>query len=344
MINTLPNPKVTVLMAVYNGEKYLREAIDSILCQTFRDFEFLIINDGSKDSSRDIILSYKDHRIRLVDNHTNIGLTKSLNRGLSMSQGEFIARQDADDLSLDCRLKHQYDYLSDNPEVDVLGAQASLLLKGKAVRGGLLNWKSCSYPSIKWEVIFDSPLIHSSVMLRKSKIFKNGGGYDEEFVTSQDYALWSKIVYSHRVQNLPNYLVVSRIHNESISKNYKIENLGRVGRLLKEHANVYLKNSTVAEEWSRIWLCINNSNVISDDVKLNRCVFLVNSLMLSFRLKYPKCNLIEILRHKSTIWYRVAAYCMRKKWRLQGTLFILRAGLVLLYSWILRFYAIRIKS
>ena len=93
-------PKVTVLMSVYNSEKFLRESINSILEQTFKDFEFLIINDGSTDSSREIILSYNDPRITLFDNKNNIGLTKSLNKGLDLAKGEYIARQDADDISL----------------------------------------------------------------------------------------------------------------------------------------------------------------------------------------------------------------------------------------------------
>ncbi|HKQ33129.1 MAG TPA: glycosyltransferase family A protein, partial [Thermodesulfobacteriota bacterium] len=115
-------PKVTVLMTVYNGEKFLNEAIDGILNQTFRDFEFLIINDGSTDGSREIIKSYKDPRINLVDNESNIGLTASLNRGLSLAGGEYIARQDADDISLPERLEKQISILERNPDIALLGS------------------------------------------------------------------------------------------------------------------------------------------------------------------------------------------------------------------------------
>src|SRR3990170_6306785 len=101
------NPEITVLMSVYNGERFLREAIESILNQTYRDFEFLIINDGSTDSSREIILSYNDPRIRLIDNELNIGLTRSLNKGLRLARGKYIARQDADDISFRKRLEKQ---------------------------------------------------------------------------------------------------------------------------------------------------------------------------------------------------------------------------------------------
>ncbi|MBN2301281.1 MAG: glycosyltransferase family 2 protein, partial [Lentisphaerae bacterium] len=96
----MPVPKITVLMAVYNGERYVREAINSILGQTFADFEFLIINDGSTDHSRELISSYHDPRLRLIDNDHNLGLTKSLNRGIAAARGEYLARMDADDVSV----------------------------------------------------------------------------------------------------------------------------------------------------------------------------------------------------------------------------------------------------
>src|SRR5215467_8249434 len=104
-------PKVTVLLTVYNGERYLHEAIDSILGQTFQDFEFLIINDGSTDGTRELILSYHDRRIRLIDNEYNIGQTRSLNRGLVLAMGQFLARQDADDISEPDRLASQVAFL-----------------------------------------------------------------------------------------------------------------------------------------------------------------------------------------------------------------------------------------
>ena len=120
-----PSPRVTVLMAVYNGERFLAEAVASILDQTFRDFEFLIVNDGSTDRSREIILSFGDPRIRLVDNPENIGLTRSLNRGLELAKGGLIARQDADDISLPERLEREIGFLDGNPKAAIVGSQAS---------------------------------------------------------------------------------------------------------------------------------------------------------------------------------------------------------------------------
>ena len=115
-------PTVTVLLSVYNGERYLRESIESILNQTFTDFEFLIINDGSTDDSRRIISSYDDPRIQLIDNEQNIGLSQSLNKGLKLARGTYIARQDADDISEPERLAKQVSYMDRNPHIALLGS------------------------------------------------------------------------------------------------------------------------------------------------------------------------------------------------------------------------------
>ncbi len=121
------NPKVSVIMSVYNGDKYLREAIESILNQTFTDFEFIIVNDGSTDNSLEIIESYDDERIKTINNKKNIGLTKSLNKALKFAKGKYIARQDADDVSLPNRFEKQVEYLDSHPEVALVGTSVYLI-------------------------------------------------------------------------------------------------------------------------------------------------------------------------------------------------------------------------
>ena len=116
----MENPRVTALMSVFNGDKYLSEALESILNQTFTNFEFLIINDGSNDRTEDILKSYDDVRIRIINNDNNMGLAKSLNKGLRIARGEYIARMDADDISLPTRLARQVEFLDKNKHV--LGA------------------------------------------------------------------------------------------------------------------------------------------------------------------------------------------------------------------------------
>ena len=121
------DPKISVVMAVYNGEKYLREAIDSILNQTFKDFEFIIVNDGSTDRTREILESFIDPRIVLI-HQEHMGLTKSLNRGIALAKGKYIARQDADDISMAERLEKQFNFLESHENVALLGTAGHIII------------------------------------------------------------------------------------------------------------------------------------------------------------------------------------------------------------------------
>jgi len=206
--------KVTVLMPVYNSEQFLYEAIESICNQTWKDFEFLIINDGSTDSSRKIIMSFDDPRIRLVDNPTNIGLSKSLNRGLKIARGEYIARQDSDDISLPERLEHQISYLNDHPAVALLGTYGESIDKyGNRLR--FLCPQSTS-SLLKWRLLFYNNFIHTSVIFHADKI-KKLGGYNTEIGHAQDYDLWTRILFNYDIAQLPKVLVQYRDHTENIS-------------------------------------------------------------------------------------------------------------------------------
>ena len=185
------SPKITVLMSVFNGEQFLCESIESILNQTFIDLEFLIINDGSIDSSQEIILSYNDPRIILLNNDENVGLSKSLNRGIRRSRGEYVARQDADDISHPDRLKMQYEYMETN-NCDVTCCRYQYMDK----RGKRLLWVSemFSGKSLKLKLInLKDPISHGSVLMNKNSLV-DAGGYNESFEFSQDYELWLRLL------------------------------------------------------------------------------------------------------------------------------------------------------
>lgn len=218
------NPKVSVLMCVYNCEKYLREAMDSVLSQTFNDFEFIIINDGSTDNSKSILESYSDRRIRLFNN-SNKGLTKSLNEGIGYSRGEYIARMDADDISFSERLKKQVDFLESNKDVAMCGTWAEFInTRGEYIT----DYKTpVSDSDILKELIFHNPFVHPSVMIRK-EIFEKVGLYDENFRFAQDYELWTRIVTKYKTTNIPEKLLKYRLLKEGItkSKNFKVRILG----------------------------------------------------------------------------------------------------------------------
>ena len=206
--------RVTVLMAVYNAERYLRQAVESILKQTFRDLEFVIVNDGSTDGSRDIILSYTDERIRLFDNNRNLGLTLSLNRGLGLAQGTYVARQDADDVSRPERLEKQVDYLDRHPEVGLLGTWTEFIAEDGAFLG---VWQTpLSHALIKWQLLFANCLAHTSVVMRSS-VVERVGGYSEYAFYAQDYDLWSRMSLETQIANLSEFLVQNRVHSETVS-------------------------------------------------------------------------------------------------------------------------------
>lgn len=202
-------------MPVWNGAKYLGAAIDSILNQTFQDFEFIIINDGSTDDSKKIIESYQDARIVLI-NQENQGVTKSLNNGLQIAKGELIARMDADDLAMPDRLAKQLEFLNAHPEVALCGTRAVAIDKDeKIIRN--FDYPPLSHQEIKKYFIFHNPFIHSSVMLRKS-VLATVGSYDETVPRAQDYELWSRVITKFQTANLPNHLLRYRILDEGVTK------------------------------------------------------------------------------------------------------------------------------
>lgn len=209
-----PVPKLTVLMPVYNGEKYLREAIDSILRQTFTDFELLIINDGSVDSSVKIVESYQDQRIRLIHNEKNLKIVASLNRGLDLARGEYIARLDCDDVAMPTRLEKQVLFLDNNPKVAMLGSWAEEIDSAGRVVSFI------SFPTdaliLRWRLCFCNTFIHSSIMFRKAAI-AGLGGYSEEFPYAEDYDLWAKTGCNQELANFPEALVRWRNWAENCS-------------------------------------------------------------------------------------------------------------------------------
>ena len=194
-------------MSVYNGERYLREAIDSILNQTFTDFEFIVIDDCSIDATWAILSSYADPRIRLVQNKENIGLTRSLNRGLALAQGEYIARMDADDISLPDRFERQVVFLSTCPDVGLLGV-GWCNLKSNGERKEFIS-PPTSDLVIRWFLLFSTMLAHPGVMFRKNLVNKVGT-YNEKIRFAQDYELWCRMAQFTKLANLSEPLLLLR--------------------------------------------------------------------------------------------------------------------------------------
>lgn len=213
-MNMRRDPKVTVLMSIYNGERYLNEAVDSILTQTFTDFEFLIIDDASTDRTPEILRGYDDPRIRIVTNEENLGLTKSLNKGLTLARGEYIARMDADDISLPERFEQQIYFLEKNSDIGVLGAAVQYIDEcGKPLQ--ILKWPQKD-TLIKWELCFMNPIAHPSAIIRR-RLLTESGGYNEKITFAQDYDLWVRLSPETHFANHRDVLLYLRKTRDNIS-------------------------------------------------------------------------------------------------------------------------------
>ena len=207
-------PRVTVLMPVYNGERYLREAIDSILAQTFTDFEFIIVDDGSTDETPTILNGYTDPRIVRLRNQTNVGLVESLNRGLAAARGEYIARQDADDVSLPQRLEKQLDFLESHPDVGLVGTTFAIVNSCGVILG--IPSVPTQNGDIQERLLCANNFCHGSVMFRR-KCLEVVGAYRADLFPAEDYDLWLRIGEHFQVANLSDVLYQWRDWDASIS-------------------------------------------------------------------------------------------------------------------------------
>ncbi|MBK1692149.1 glycosyltransferase family 2 protein [Ectothiorhodospira mobilis] len=209
----MTRPEITILMSVHNGRPYLSEAIRSILAQTFDDFEFIIVDDGSTDGSGEDLEQWEslDARIRLI-RQENQGLPVALNRGLRDARGWFVARMDADDISLPERLEMQLNFMRRHPGTGVLGTGIARL----DAWGNLSTetWPLPSSPGLTlWRTLFDSALAHPTVMFRRD-VLERFGGYDESLRRAQDFELWMRLALHTRMQSLPEVLLHRRVNGQ----------------------------------------------------------------------------------------------------------------------------------
>jgi hypothetical protein len=211
-------------MSVYNGERHLAAAIESILQQTFRDFEFLIIDDGSTDGSWQLLENYagRDARIRLRKHAQNQGLTSCLNELVAQAQGEYLARMDADDICLSGRFIRQVEWLDAHPACGVLGTSYRLMDEEEET---LLDCHFANDPDfLRWYLCFQNPLAHPTIMAR-TELFRSLGGYSEERRYAEDYDLWWRVVIVSELGCLPEVLTSLRRHPGSVSERHKEEQL-----------------------------------------------------------------------------------------------------------------------
>jgi glycosyltransferase involved in cell wall biosynthesis len=252
-------------MAVHNEERFLAAAIDSILGQTFTDFELIVIDDASTDRSRAIAASYRDPRLRLMPNDANLGLVRSLNRGLSFCRGEYVARLDGNDLAFPTRLAKQVAFLDAHRDVGILGTQAiAINVRGHRVRRA--SWWNAAWQRplggvvMEWYRAFDTPFVHSSVMFRRDFV-ERLGGYDEQYVLAEDAELWARAGEHAQLANLDEPLIAFRLDPSSMTGDasrsehvsyaeLKTPVIHRLWRTILHWPDVPLR-------WARLWVEAN---------------------------------------------------------------------------------------
>jgi glycosyltransferase involved in cell wall biosynthesis len=206
-------PRVSVVTSVYNGEAYLEECVNSILSQTLKDFEYIILNNGSTDRTADILTKYTDPRIRII-HQKNLGVVNSLNKGVSLCRSDLIARLDADDYVHPHWLEKQYEHMNQNQDIVLCSSRFEELINGKLYPQ--------SFPfiekdlEIRKSLSFMNPIAHSFSIIRKSSVMKVGG-YDPKLIIAHDYDLWIRLLEEGKGHNLSEALGVHRTHDASYS-------------------------------------------------------------------------------------------------------------------------------
>lgn len=245
------NPKVSIIMSVYNCEEFLKDSILSVLTQNYRDFEFIVVNDCSSDGSLKILEDFQksDVRIKIINNDENLGLTKSLNKALLESKGKYIARLDAGDISLPERLERQVEFLDKNKDIGLVGSWMYII----DVNGRILD--EIKYPTdnkdLKRDLIKYNPFVHSSIMFRR-EILPKINIYNEDYKYAQDYKLYFDLYPYTKFANIPISLVKYRKSPKSITstKNKEQMSFANKARMEAIKLGYYSK-------WSYIYIVKN---------------------------------------------------------------------------------------
>lgn len=252
----MTNPQISVVMPAYNAKKYVAEAINSILNQTFTDFEFIIINDASTDSTKDIVESFKDPRIKLINNERNQGVAKSLNIAISAAKGKYIARMDADDISLPERFQTQFNFMEKNPDIDICGSWMKTFGDNQRIVKAPEQ-----HNEIKDELFFLCSMLHPTIIFKKNLTLQ----YSSDFPRAEDYDLWSRTINKLKFANIPEVLLLYRIHDNQIGIANKAKQIYDANHIaLRNLQNIDL---VLSEEEKQIYIDIINGNVTQKNKK-----------------------------------------------------------------------------
>ena len=301
-------PLVSVLMSVHNDLQYLRESVDSILNQTFSDFEFILIDDGSTDGSGNLLKCVSDPRVKLLVNPSNIGLTASLNLGLDLARGKYLARMDADDISEPLRLQRQVEFLEAHPQIGIVGCSRHVIDEaGKTVAIAPALEDDLA---IRWKCLMGNPFAHPTVMIGRQLLLEHSLRYDPSFRTAQDYELWTRLLPCTEAANLSEPLLRYRLRNgiSRASKSQQLANHDRIIELAIQRLlpGFDLNPSDIPQLRGRFGgMSVREPEMASDDQPWAG-VYL--KMLDAFCRQYAKCDGIQNLREliESSIARRAA--------------------------------------
>lgn len=308
----MSTPKVSIILPVFNGEKYLEESINSILNQSYDDYELIIVNDGSVDGSQEIIESFNDVRIKVL-RQSNMGLPAALNNGIELSIGEYIARQDADDISLPLRLEKQVNFLEQNPQCGLVGSAAEIWVETN--RSGRFHDHPLCPGILEFELIFNNPFVHSSWMFRRD-IISLVGVYstDPSRQPPEDYEYISRIARHYQLANLQERLVIYREVENSLSSQIRPENLKKKNFFSERLAIISSENLAyeidVAQDEREIqnfgFLVHDCMDQIKSPPNFKLIEYYLTKAVNQLSLKYPDEFFVSLLSQKLVeIYYKV---------------------------------------
>ena len=283
----MKSPIISVIMATYNDAKYISKTVESILNQSFTDFEFIIINDCSKDNTFEVLSRYNDKRIKIINNKKNLGLYKSLNIGFNNSSGDFIARIDADDIAFINRLQVQYDYLKCNPSIGLVGCNYyEINSKGDRI-SDLIKFHHEPI-IINWRMCFENPV--PSPVLFKRSVYLTVGGFYERSKVGMDYDFFSKVAKIDKISNIQEPIMYWRVHASSISSSQGEFQLKNAKDVSRNYVNDILNKKLDKKEIEFLW---NRDPQLYNSYKLSILYKIFKKILSEKRWSIEEKNILK---------------------------------------------------
>lgn len=299
-------PLVSVLMPCYNVERYVEESLLSILNQTYSNLEIIAINDCSSDATGELLLKLaaQDSRIRVVTNETNLKLIKTLNKGVELCNGEYIARMDADDISLPTRIEKEVRFLEKNKDHDIVSTQFYAFRSENPSKRDL-NHSPLHDNELRAYMLFRSGICHPAVMIRKRLFTELGLKFEAEYLHVEDYALWSQAIYKTKLANLREPLLLYRVHQAQISsihEELQIENKKKIFKIHCENLGLPADEDSI-NIYASVAECVP---MYSSFEYLDKCeAFMISLIQLNKEKSF--CDNVFLLKLLSVTWLRLCA-------------------------------------